>query len=574
MDPLLGFTLSLLIAAAVATLLNRINVSPVAGYIIAGLLIGPVFNAVDPNSEYITIASNIGIALIAFEIGLTAKLGFLRRHGHEIGMTALIEFAVIAFLVAAIGVSIGFPIIVSVILGLMALNTSTAIAFKMVEAGGRLTERSMLRVLSVGTIEDIIVMTGISLIPAFSQLGSLNVENVFYQISFVVITVLVVLIVSLQVMPKIFSFVSKGNEQEITVLLLLATAIGFGWLGNYMGISFSLGAFIAGLVISSVDLPREVMDRMVSLRDLFAILFFISIGLAMPRIESLESVAYAAAIAVAIIGLKFFSFTSAAWLIGRNLEKAIRIGFYMIPISEFALIVANEGYRYGFIDNSFFMASAFAVITSVILASILVKNDEYYAGRAASAVPERIKRSVETFSARVTGFLIGKMFREGEGRRLLLAMGSKIAVIIVITAIGSLLIQILNEIPLFPDFLLVVQAGIATMVGLIVLTEMVRLGHDINKTIEVVLKIKGQEANRALKAFRDAVYLFILLAISSIAILSAAALVRKLFQESGGVTANILSFTIIISFTLIAFLFSYSRIRKMLEALEGIINRI
>lgn len=573
MDPLLGFTISLVIAAAVATVLKRMSVSPVAGYIIAGLLIGPVFRAVDPTSEYITIASNIGIALIAFEIGLTAKLGFLRRHGHEIGMTALIEFAVIAFLVAAIGVSIGFPIIVSVILGLMALNTSTAIAFKMVEAGGRLTERSMLRVLSVGTIEDIIVMTGISLIPAFSQLGSLNVENVFYQISFVVITVLVVLIVSLQVMPKIFSFVSKGNEQEVTVLLL-ATAIGFGWLGNYMGISFSLGAFIAGLVISSVDLPREVMDRMVSLRDLFAILFFISIGLAMPRIESLESVAYAAAIAVAIIGLKFFSFTSAAWLIGRNLEKAIRIGFYMIPISEFALIVANEGYRYGFIDNSFFMASAFAVITSVILASILVKNDEYYAGRAASAVPERIKRSVETFSARVTGFLIGKMFREGEGRRLLLAMGSKIAVIIVITAIGSLLIQILNEIPLFPDFLLVVQAGIATMVGLIVLTEMVRLGHDINKTIEVVLKIKGQEANRALKAFRDAVYLFILLAISSIAILSAAALVRKLFQESGGVTANILSFTIIISFTLIAFLFSYSRIRKMLEALEGIINRI
>ncbi|MEN3035195.1 MAG: cation:proton antiporter [Candidatus Methanosuratincola sp.] len=573
MDPLLGFTLSLIIAAAVATVLKRMKISPVAGYIIAGLLIGPVFRAVDPTSEYITIASNIGIALIAFEIGLTAKLGFLRRHGHEIGMTALIEFAIIAFLVAAIGVSVGLPIIVSVILGLMALNTSTAIAFKMVEASGRLSEKSSLRILSVGTIEDITVMAGISLIPAFSQLGKLDVENVFYQISFVMITILVVLVVSLQIIPKIFSLVSKGNEQEVTMLLLLATAIGFGWLGNYMGISFSLGAFIAGLVISSVDLPQDAMDRMVSLRDLFAILFFISIGLTMPSIENLEIVAYAAAIAVAIIGLKFFSFTAAAWLIGKRLEKAIRIGFYMIPISEFALIVASEGYRYGFIDASFFMGSAFAVIISVILASILVKNDEYYAGKVASIVPNRVQKSVETFSARMAGFLAGRMLKEGEGRRLLLGMGSKIVVIIVITTIGSLLIQTLDEIPLVQDFLLAAQVGVAAMVGLIVLTEMIRLGGDISRTIEMVLGIRGQEANRILKALRNSVYLLILLTISTIATLSAAAFVRRLLQESGGL-ANILSFAIIISFVLIAFYFSYSRIRKMLEALEGVIDRI
>lgn len=574
MDALLGLTLSLIIAAAIGAVLKRANISPVAGYITAGLLIGPVFKAVDPTAEYITVASNIGIALIAFEIGLTAKLGFLRRHGHEIGMTALIEFVVISFLVAAIGVSLGFPIIVSVILGLMALNTSTAIAFKLVETGKRLSDRSALRVLSVGTIEDIIVMTGISLIPAFAQLGGLNIENVFYQISFVVITVLVALVVSLQVIPKIFSFVSKGNEEEITVLLLLATAIGFGWLGNYLGISFSLGAFIAGLVISSVDLPKEVMDRMISLRDLFAILFFISIGLAMPGIESFENVAFAVAIAVLVIGLKLFSFTSAAWLSGRELEKAIRLGFYMIPISELALIVASEGYRYGFIDHSFFMASAFAVIISVILASILVKDDEHYANRVASAVPKRLRYGVEAFAARMTGFLIGKMMREGEGRRLLISMLIKIAIIVVMTSIGAILLQILNEIPLSQEFVLVAQVGIAGMVGLIVLTETIRLGNDIRATIEAVLRIKGLEASRALKVLRNAVYLLILSTISLILILSAAGVFRRVFQELGTTTVNILSFAVILSLVLAVFYCSYGRIRKMLDSLEGIVGRI
>lgn len=574
MDALLGFTLSLVAAAAAALVLKRANVSPVAGYIIAGLLIGPVFGVVDPSSEYITIASNIGIALIAFEIGLTAKLGFLRRHAQEIGMTALIEFLAITFLAAAIGVSLGLPIIITVILGLMALDTSTAIAFKLVESTKKLSERSSLQILGVGTVEDIIVMAGISLIPAFAQFGHLQIDSVFYHISFVVVTVLVTLVVSLQILPKVFSFVSKGNDQEITVLLLLATAIGFGWLGNYMGISFSLGAFIAGLVISSIDLPKEVMSRMVSLRDLFAIVFFISVGLAMPRIDSLASLAYAITIAIAVICLKFVSFTSAAWLSGKRLEKAIRMGFYMIPISEFALIVASEGYKYGFIDSNFFMASAFAVIVSVVVASKLVENDENYANKAALLVPPIIRNGVETIAMQTIEFLNGVVLKAKEGQELLISIGSKIAAVIVITSIGALIIQLLNEIPLITEFSLIIQAVVASMVAMITLVEIIRLGSSVHRMAEWALQKRGQEANKILKVFRNLVYILTLLILAVIVILSAATLLRRLFLELGAFTANILSFAFIFSLVLIAFYFSYSRVRKMLETLEGTINRI
>ena len=574
MDALLGFTVSLISAAAVALVLKKANVSPVAGYIIAGLLIGPVFRAVDPSSEYIKIASNIGIALISFEIGLTAKLGFLRRHTQEIGMTALIEFLAITFLSAVIGVSLGLPIIITVILGLMALDTSTAIAFKLAESTKKLSERSSLQILGVGTVEDVIVMAGISLIPAFAQFGHLQIESMFYHISFVVVTVLVTLVVSLQILPKIFAFVSKGNDQEITVLLLLATAIGFGWLGNYMGISFSLGAFIAGLVISSIDLPKEVMSRMVSLRDLFAILFFISVGLAMPRIDSLASVAYAAMIALAVIALKFVSFTSAAWLSGKKLEKAVRTGFYMIPISEFALIVASEGYRYGFIDNNFFMASAFAVIISVIVASKLVENDEAYANKVASLIPPMIRNGVETIAMQTAEFLNGAVLRAKEGQEFLINIGSKIAVIIVITSVGALIIQLLNDIPLTADFVLIIQAVVASMVAIITLFEIIRLGSSVHRMAEWALQKRGKEANKILRVFRNLVYIITLLIVSVIIILSSATIIRRLFLELGALTANLLSFAFIFALVLIAFYFSYSRIRKMLETLEGIINRI
>ncbi len=574
MDALLGFTLSLLAAAIVALALKRANVSPVAGYILAGLLIGPVFRVVDPSSEYIAIASNIGIALISFEIGLTAKLGFLRRHTQEVGMTALIEFLAITFLAAVIGITLGLPIIISVILGLMALNTSTAIAFKLVESTKKLSGRDSLQILGTGTIEDIIVMTGISLIPAFAQLGRLEIESVFYQISFVIITVLVTLVVSLQVLPKIFAFISKGNDQEITVLLLLATAIGFGWLGSYMGISFALGAFIAGLVISSIDLPSEVMNRMISLRDLFAILFFISVGLSIPVIESLAGVAYAIAIAAAVICLKFVSFTSAAWLSGRRLEKAIRMGFYMIPISEFALIVASEGYRYGFIGSDFFMASAFAVIISVVAASKLVQKDEEYANKVASFAPPRVRNGVETLAIQMLRFLNRIVLRAGEERVHLIGIGSKIAVIIVITSIGALAIQLLNELPLISEFIMILQVLVASVVSMTIAVEIFRLARSIHMMTERVLQKRGEEASKVLRVFRNVVYLVTLLLLAMIVILSSAAIVRRLLQDLGSFTANTLSFAIIFSLALIAFYFSYSKVRKMLETLEGIIDRI
>lgn len=574
MDALLGFALTLVTAALAALGLKRLNISPIAGYIMAGLIIGPALRIVDPASEYVVFASNIGIALISFEIGLTAKLGFLRRQGHEIGMVSILELFSVVFLTAVFGISLGLPSIVMLIIGLMAIDSSTAIAFKLVKSAGRLSERAAVLILSVGTVEDFIVMAGISLIPAFSQLGRLQIEGAFYAISFVVMTVLVTLVVSLQILPKIFAYVSKGNDQEVTVLMLLAVAIGFGWLGSYMGLSFSLGAFIAGLAISSIDLPKEAMSRMVSLRDLFAIIFFISVGLSIPGIERIETLVFSVVVAFAIIALKSFSFTTAAWLGGNRLNEAIRMGIYMLPISEFAMIVASEGFKYGFVGGDLFMASALAIVFSVMLSSRLVENDEEVAGRIAALVPSRIKIGIEAMSTRMRRAMIEGLLRVGEGRRVLMGIGGKVLTVAAVASVGSIIIQALGEIPIGGELVIAAQLATAMMVAFIALIETLRLGKDLGKIGELTLP-KTEERSRAMKILKNGLYAIIVLIVAVVLIFNGVLFVRRILPEYYGIaTVNLFTFAMIFVLVSIVFYFSYGRIKKMLETLERTVEEM
>lgn len=575
MDTFLGFTLTLIVAAILALALKRINVSPVAGYIIAGLIIGPGLKLVDANSEFVVIASNIGIALIFFEIGLTAKLGFLRRHGHEILMIALIELFLNALLVTIFGISLGLPLITIMVLGLMALDTSSPIVFKLATSANKLSKQALVQILGVSTIEDLILMTGIALIPAFARLGQLQIEEAFLSISFVVIAALVTIVVTIQVLPKVFSFINKDDDQEVTVLMLLVVAIGFGILGGYMGISFALGSFIAGLAASLIDIPSEAVKRIVSLRDLFAMIFFISIGLGMPGIESGSALAYALIIAAGIIILKFFAFSSAAWLSGNRLTEALRWGFYMLPISEFAMIVAREGYKYNYINESMFMASALAIVISVLLSSRLVKNDEVYAAKGAALIPLRIRSGVENTAIKVRAFLFERLLAARGGRKLLMGVASKVAIIIVVVAVGSLIIQMLGEAQVLREIVLIAQLGTVITVFLTVLVEIIRLGKEISRITELTQPKKTKDLGRARVVIRNCVYLIIALMIATIVVLSVMTHFRGILPEHiGTATTNLFTFAILFAFISVVFYLAYNRINGMLEALERTVESI
>ena len=117
-------------------------------------------------------------------------------------------------------------------------------------------------------------------------------------ISYIFFVTLTMLVLGLQIVPKIVNAFSKENNNALTLFFLLAIAIGFGWIISYVGVSSALGSFIAGLIASTVKLSDEANTSMRPLRDLFAGIFFISIGLALPSLGDIYSILLAIGIAV------------------------------------------------------------------------------------------------------------------------------------------------------------------------------------------------------------------------------------------------------------------------------------
>jgi len=251
MDILLAFSILLVVATVFAITLQRLKISPIVGYIATGLLVGPLLGLIDPKSEFVSLFSNVGIALISFQVGLSAKLGFLRRYGLALPVVAILEMVFVVLIIFLIGISTDLSATMMYILILMSINTSTAIAFKLLEARGQIGTSSATLVFACATIEDLIVIVGISFIPSIASYGNFGISQAMYSISFLVFVTLLMLVVGLQIFPRILNRIAKQGSMEIPILFTRTLAIGYGWAGSYIGASFALGALLAGLIVST-----------------------------------------------------------------------------------------------------------------------------------------------------------------------------------------------------------------------------------------------------------------------------------------------------------------------------------
>jgi len=313
-------------------------------------------------------------------------------------IVATLELVFVVLLTALIGISADLPATLIFILILIAINTSTAIAFKLLESKGQIGTPSATLIFACATIEDLIVIAGISFIPSIASYGSFGIREAMYSASFLIFVTLLMLVVGLQVFPRILNRIARQGSLEIPILFALTLAIGYGWAGSYVGASFALGAFLAGLIVSATHFQEVLASGITPLRDLFAMIFFVSIGLNIPYLTG-TGLVFALALALMAIFVKYVSFSSASWLAGFRLNEALRMGLYMVPISEFALIVSLEAFNYGLVDQNLLFAATLVVLLTVMLGSSLTRNDARNADALAGLVPTRLQAEVNTLTS-------------------------------------------------------------------------------------------------------------------------------------------------------------------------------
>jgi monovalent cation:H+ antiporter-2, CPA2 family len=368
---LLDFSIIMIVAGAMAMLSYRFKQPMVIGYIGAGMIIGPhtpPFSLIF-NLDILNLFAEIGIVLLLFVVGTEFPIEKLRKIGRKAFLIALSEASGTFVAGYVVGQSIlGFPFFDNLFLALAISVTSTVIVMRVLEELGMIKDESSVLILGVAIIEDIIVISMLAILQSVGSIGGLSFADVGISVAITLAFIAGVLGVGSKIVPRLVDYVSRTNQHDVLVVVILALVFGLSFIAYQLGISVAAGAFFAGVLIAESKSHSVSRVLATPIRDMFAALFFVSVGALMDiSLLPLFIVPALILIAVSLIA-KFLTVYLAAKSQGFSQFTSLRAGIGLSSSGgELALVVAKGGADIG-ITSSFLlpMVGAMTIITTFI----------------------------------------------------------------------------------------------------------------------------------------------------------------------------------------------------------------
>ena len=365
------FSVIMIVAGAMAMLSYRFKQPMVIGYIGAGMIIGPYtppFSLI-LNLDVLNLFAEIGIVLLLFVVGMEFPIEKLRKIGRKAFVIALSEALGTFSIGFFVGIStLNFSFFDSLFLALTISVTSTVIVMRVLEELGMIKEESSILILGVAIIEDIIVISMLAILQSVSSTGGLSIQDVGVSVGITLAFIIGVLVIGSKTVPKLVDHVSRTNQHDVLVVVILALVFGLSYIAFQLGISVAAGAFFAGVLIAESKSHAVSKVLATPIRDMFAALFFVSVG-ALMDVSLLPLFIIPALILITVsLVAKFLTVYLAARLQGFNKLTSLRAGIGLSSSGgELALVVAKGGADVG-VTSSFLlpMVGAMTIITTFI----------------------------------------------------------------------------------------------------------------------------------------------------------------------------------------------------------------
>ena len=369
------FAVIMTVAAIVYFIFNKLKQPTILGYLVAGVLIGPYtppFQLVS-DLNVLSTTADLGVILLLFGIGLQFPLTKLRRVGKVSAGVAGIEIAVMFLLSYGIGWLLDWPLMDSLFLGTALASSSTAIIAKVLTDLGKIKDTSALVMLGVLVVEDLVVVGLLALATSIVGTGSIS----FASISWITVKVLALvfgtIILSIFAVPKIIDKIVEGENNELLILVVLGFCFGFSVITNLFGFSLAMGAFLAGIAVGSAKSVEKVGSLVSPLKDMFAAIFFVSIGALIDIGQFQNFLLPALLITALMITGKLLGCGFGTRVCGYDASTSLRVGLGMCQIGEFAFIVIKVGRDLNVISPFLFPIVGVAAAITTFLTPYFIK---------------------------------------------------------------------------------------------------------------------------------------------------------------------------------------------------------
>ncbi len=385
-DLLAIFTISI----AVVFAFQQLRLPSIAGFLVAGALIGPHGLNLVSDLGQVQVLAEIGVVMLLFTIGIEFSLAHLTASRRLLLVGGPLQVLSVLVLVTAVGALAGLPYRQAIFWGCLLSLSSTAIVLKALAERGESDTLQGRATIGILIFQDLAVVPMMLITPFLASTADNEVGSILLALGKSAVMVGIIMVAAWFLVPKLLEHIVRTRSRELFLLTTIVLCLGIAWLTSLTGLSLALGAFIAGLVISESEYSHQAMAEILPFRDSFNSLFFVSIGMLMDVRVLLAHPVLVFALVVALLVVKFLTGAAAVLGTGYPPRAAVLAGVSLAQVGEFSFILAQEGQEAKLLTEEPYQVFLAVSILTMIVTPFLMQWAPRLARRAEAV--QRLRR--------------------------------------------------------------------------------------------------------------------------------------------------------------------------------------
>lgn len=374
----------LLVSIPLVLLCTKFKLSPLVGFMITGILIGPYGLKLIQNPDHIELLAEIGVVLLLFAVGLEFSLQELVRLNRLVLFGGTLQVFLTLFAIFGLGQLLGWTPYQSLYVGAAVALSSTALVLASLSHHKALDSQVGRTATGILIFQDFMVIPFLAFLPLMmGPLGSTSEEalnTVLTAFGKMALIFAVALFLHYFLLAPLWRAVVKSRSRELFIVTVLGLAMGLSWFTNFLGLSYALGAFLGGLLLSATEYRFYALSEVLPFRHGFSALFFASIGMLFSVTFFVDNLGLMLMLVISIPLIKVIITTVSVRLLKYSLSIALPTGLLIGQIGEFSYLLALQGNKLGVFSNYFYqIIISFTVVTLLvtpIVAPLALKGPE------------------------------------------------------------------------------------------------------------------------------------------------------------------------------------------------------
>jgi len=373
-----------LIGGAVA---HRLRVPIIIGYISAGVLLGVLNPVLQIDSATVHTVSEFGVALMMFVVGMELSLRDLLRSGGRLAVAGGIQIALSILLGYLLMALLGWAWFPALIAGCVVAMSSTVVMIRLYERQGDIGSTASVLAMGIAITQDLAVIVLVGMLPVLADFTPERISLLGGTLLRSVLVLVAVFLLATRFIPVLLRHAVQWNSRELFLLLAVSLCFGMALGTHVLGFSMALGAFLTGLIISESEYSRQIVAEVVPIRDVFAIFFFVSLGMLLdPAALAAQWTEVLLLLTLIVVGKALIIL----WLIhaiGFPIRIAVTVGLSLAQIGEFSFVIAEMARTKNWYTLSEYNTILAASVISLLLSPMLFALSPVISRMAARFVP-------------------------------------------------------------------------------------------------------------------------------------------------------------------------------------------